>query len=1099
MANETPQDPFELDPLTGKKVDKDPAKRGMLAWFARNAVAANILMIIFLVGGAVKMGDIKQEVFPEFDLDIILVNVAYPGASPEEVEQGVSLALEEAVRGIDGVKKVRTTSNEGVSVAVIELMLGTDSEQALNDVKAAVDRVTSFPQDAERPVVFMARNRTQVISLVVYGDESEIALRTLAERARDELLQDPKVTTVELSGVRPYEIGIEVSQENLRKYNLTLEQVAGIIRQSSIELPGGSIKTPKGDVLLRMSQRRQRGYEFEDVVVVSRPDGAKVRLGELAEVKDGFSEADTAAMFNGKPAVMINVFRTGDQTPIDISDAVKKYIAKNQDRLPPGVKYAAWFDMSEFYRDRIDLLLRNAYFGLALVMLVLGLFLEIRLAFWVTMGIPFSFIGSLMFLPATDVSINMISLFAFILVLGMVVDDAIVVGEAVYTRRQQGMPRMKAAIFGVKEVATPVVFAIVTTIIAYLPMLFVPGPAGKFFRVIPIVVIIVLIMSLFESLLILPAHLAHAKDPAKTGPFGWIHHQQQKFSRFIEWQIEKLYLPVLRWVAGRRYLTFSAGVAILIASMGIIAGGFVKCTFLPKVEGDVIFASAEMPFGTAVERTEALQAEMMRTGREILEANGGEAKISRGMFSVIGKNGMGGQGDPGAPMADSGAHLTEVAVFMVPGDQRKLRAAEFARQWRKKLENVAGVDRLTFKFETGPSAGEAIAVELSHPDNNVLRTAAEQLAAKLADFKGAYDIDDGFEDGKEQLDLVLRPEARSVGLTEFEVAKQIRAAFYGAEAVRQQRGRDEVRVYVRLPRQERESEFNFEEMVLRTPMGGEIPLSQVAEVKRGRSYVSIKRIDGRRAIVVTSNVDESQGNANEIMAAIRTTLIPELEKTYPQLVITEGGEQREQKEVNKSLVAGAGLALLAMLALLAIAFRSYLQPIIIMLAIPFGVVGAILGHLVMGYDLSLMSAMGIVALSGVVVNDSLIFIVAINENRAMGMSPIDGVIAGGHRRFRPIILTSLTTFFGLAPMILETSVQARFLIPMAVSLGFGVMFATFITLILVPAAYLILEDVKRGVEWILDKEGRQLRSLTDTAIAPDGDDEPENAAPPTAS
>lgn len=1056
------------------------SKKGPLAWFARNAVAANILMVFLLIGGYLNMKTIKQEVFPEFDLDRIVIQIPYPGAAPAEVEQGVTLAVEEAVRGIDGVKKVTSTSSEGYSTSTVELLLGADPDQGLNDIKAAIDRIASFPEDAERATVFMVRNRVQVMSLVLYGDQSEKNLRALAEQVRDELLQQKQITVVELGGVRPLEISIEVSQENLRRYNLTLDGIAATIRRSSIDLPGGAIKAGKGEILVRTRERRNRGHEFAGIVLVSDSNGNKVTVGDIATITDGFAEVDQFASFDGKPAVLINVFRVGSQTPLGVSKAVKDRLGYLNNQLPPGVQIASWFDMSEFYRDRVDLLLRNAGLGLILVLIILGLFLEIKLAFWVTLGIPISFIGSLLFLPSTGMSINMISLFAFIIVLGMVVDDAIIVGEAIYKRRQDGESFMNAAIFGVKEVAIPVVFAIVTTIFAYMPMLFVPGFMGKFFRVIPIVVITVLIMSLIESLLILPAHLAHSSSRKPTGILGFISRQQQKFGRGLERFIEKFYQPVVRAAVRRRYLTFAACLAFLIASVGLVAGGRIETQQFPKVEGDVVTAQAQLPFGSSVERTKVLEKKMLEAAQQIIGANGGK-KISRGIFSMVGVAPMSGMNDPAMPMGSSGSHVAEVSVYMVDSGKRDIKASEFARLWRKKLAGVAGIETLIFRFETGPSAGAPVHVELSHPRMDVIHLAAADLAKRLEDYEGVHDIEDGFREGKEQLNLKLTPQGRALGITESDLARQVRASFFGAEAVRQQRGRDEIKVYVRLPKHERKSEYNIEELTLKTPMrGGDVPLEQAATVTRGRSFTSIKRIDGRQAVAVTADVDEDVGNAAKVMASVTKDVLPELVKNYPGLRFSIGGEQQEASEANQSLATGFLLALLGMFAMLAIAFRSYVQPIIIMLAIPFGAVGALWGHLLMGYDLSMMSMMGIVALAGVVVNDSLILIVSVNRYRSDGMSAYEAVVAGGMRRFRPIILTSLTTFFGLAPMILETSVQARFLIPMAVSLGFGVMFATVITLILVPSVYLIIDDAKRGMAWL----NRQYRGEEEGEGAP---------------
>ncbi len=1083
MSDEHENDELDDDPMAGK-AGKMPDKKGPLAWFARNAVAANILMILLLVGGYIKMGSMKQEVFPEFSLDMIIVNVPYPGASPSEVESGVVLAVEEQLRGIDGIKEVRASAVEGMAVVTASLLLGANPDQALNDTKAAVDRITSLPERAERPVVFMGRIRNQVISIALYGDSDLKTLKALGEKIRDDLLKDPKITVVEFSGVKPLEISIEVPQRNLRKYNLTLEQIAGLIRQSSVEIPGGGIKTARGEILVRTAQRRKTGKEFERLTLISLPDGTSLTLGDIATIKDGFAESDIEARFNGKPALMINVFRVGDQKPLEITGSVKAYMARVEKTLPPGVKLSVWFDMSELYAQRLDLLLRNAAFGLVLVLIILGLFLEVRLAFWVTLGIPISFIGALLILPSTGVSLNMLSLFAFIVVLGMVVDDAIIVGESIYHRRQDGWSRMDAAIYGLKEVALPVTFAVITTVMAYMPMLFVPGIMGKFFRVIPIVVIAVLLLSLLESLVILPAHLAHSKRPSDHGILGRIHRVQQRFSQGVERFIEHQYKPVVAWAVRNRYLTGATCLAIFLGSCGMVAGGRLDMEQFPKVEGDIVVAQVHLPYGTSIDRTKQVEAKMLIAAREVIADNGGEAEIVRGIFSLVGTGAMIGMNDPSFPTASTGSHVAEVSVYLVESAKRDVRAREFASQWRKKLDRVPGVEKVILQFDTGPTAGAAVHIELNHRDMSVIYAAAKDLAKRLDEFEGVGDIDDGFTDGKDQLDLRLTPEGRSVGLTELELARQVRASFFGAEAARDQRGRDELRVYVRLPRDERASEYNIEQLMLRTPGGGEIPFEQAAIMTRGKSYTAIKRIDGRQAVAVTANVDSSMANAEEVMTRVRKEVLPGLVAKHPGLTYTIGGEQKEADDMNKSLLVGFILAVLGMFALLAIAFKSYFQPLIILIAIPFGIVGAIWGHVLMGYNLSMMSMMGIVALSGVVVNDSLILIVSVNRYRGAGQTAFEAVVNGAGRRFRPIILTSLTTFFGLAPMILETSMQARFLIPMAISLGFGVMFATVITLLLVPSVYMMLDDASRGLRWLI-------RLWNGPDVVPDERDEPE--------
>ena len=1048
----------------------DPDKeRGVIAWMAKNSVASNVLMLILIVGGIVTLASgIKQEVFPVVELDMVAISVIYPGASPAEVEQAVVLAVEESVRGIDGVKKVTSTAMEGQSSTVVELVLGTDKDRALNDVKSAIDRITSFPEDVERPTVSLLSNRKQVISLVLYGDVDEATLRAVAENSRRELLQDPRVTYIELSGIRPLEISVEVPQAQLRKYGLTLDEVAARIRAASVELPGGGVKTESGEVLLRTTERRDTGVEFGDVLLLSQPDGSQVRVRDVATIRDGFREIDKEATYNGKRAVMINVYRVGNETPLTVSAAAKEYVAKLRQSLPEGLSAAPWFDTAEMYEGRLSLLLGNARIGLVLVLLTLGLFLEARLAFWVTLGIPISFAGSLLFFPTTDVSINMISLFAFIITLGMVVDDAIVVGEATYQLRMDGKGRLQSAIEGTKEVAQPVIFAILTTCVAFAPMLMVPGPMGKFFRVIPIVVIAVLMISLMESLLILPAHLSHPMPwwlRVVLWPYLWVMRWVAKLEmpRRLEHHIEHTYAPILQKALAWRYFTIAAGVALLVVTMGYVAGR-IPFTFLPKVEGDMITAHLKMPVGTPVSETERVADRIAAAAQSIIDEESGKVEaptISRGLYEEVGAISSL-EANPEGALGNEGSHYATVMTYLIDAGERDLTTQQFVQRWRRGVGEIPGAESLTFAYEVGVQPGKPIDIQLIHDDVPTLEAAAKRLASEISSYSGLSDIDSGVTKGKDQLDFRLTDAALAQGLTEIELARQVRAAFFGAEAVRQQRGRDEVRVYVRLPLEDRRSLYNVEELIVRTPMGGEMPLAQAATVTRGKAYTEIKRTDGRRNISVTADVADEDANANEINARIRQRELPQLLADIPGLAYSLGGEQERQAETMGALGLGFVLAMIVMFSMLAVVFRSYAQPILVMSAIPFGMVGAVWGHVIMGFSLSLMSMMGLIALSGVVVNDSLLLIVSINRFREEGMSLWEAVMAGGTRRFRPILLTSLTTFFGLAPMILETSVQARFLVPMAVSLGFGVLASTMIMLLIVPCAYLILEDARRN-------------------------------------
>jgi multidrug efflux pump subunit AcrB len=1034
-----------------------PSPSGPMAWMAKNHVAANLLMAMFLLGGLLTAGNIKQEVFPEFDLDVVQIAVPYPGASPEEVEQGVLLALEESVQGLDGVKEVTSQASESLGTLNIELLLGANGNKVLSEVKSAVDRITSLPKEAERPSVTLLTNQNHVISLIVYGEQSERVLRDLAEGMRSELLLDPSITRIDLSGVRAPEISIDVAEGNLRKYSLTLGMIAEQIRRAAIDLPGGGVKADSGEVLLRTTERRDRGEEFEDIVVLNSPEGGDVHVRDVATVIDGFEDSDRSLRYNGLPAAQLNVFRVGSETPIQVAEVVKAYVERAQVALPQGIKVATWSDRSEMYRDRMQLLLKNAYMGLFLVLFVLALFLEFRLAFWVTMGIPTSFLGAILLMPVLDVSLNMVSLFAFIITLGIVVDDAIVVAENVYDARQGGKSWAEAAIDGSREVAGPVVFSVLTTVAAFLPLFLIPGTSGKFFRVIPSIVVTVLLISLVESMFVLPAHLGHHTDSPKSRT-GKIHRFHRRFQQSLQRLIDNVYGPSLHACIRARYLTMAVAVALLVASAGYLASGRLDFTFLPRVDSDVVTARIAMPFGVAAEETQKMRDEVV-AGLDRAIAENGDPKMLRGVLSEVGAMTFGG-GSHGQSIS-TGSNLADVQVYLVPSDQREVSASGLAAAWRSQLSGLVGVENLSFRYTTGPGGGEAINIRLSHQDIGVLEESAAAVAAQLATYPGVKDVDDGFSEGKPQLDFTMKPSAASYGLNATEIGRQVRDAFYGAEAIRQQRGRDEVKVMVRRPERERSSEFSIESLLVRTPDGGEVLLGDVARVERGRSYTQIRRAEGQRIVDVTADVVQGEGNAEKVLGVLSGDFLPALAARTPGLSFAFEGDRRSSNESLAALKAGYLLALVLIFALLAIPFRSYIQPLVVMSAIPFGMVGAIGGHVLMGYDFSIISIMGIVAASGIVVNDSLVLVHAANAFRhEEACSAERAVFLAGKRRFRPIMLTSLTTFFGLAPMILETSVQAKFLIPMAISLGFGVMFSTLVILVLVPALYLGVEDAK---------------------------------------
>ena len=1035
--------------------DSTPANstlRGPLAWMAGNSVAANLIMLFFLVGGLYWGAKIKQEVFPAFELDYIRINVSYPGAGPEEVEQGIILAIEEALSDLDDIKEITAVAEEGSGRVTVEAVEGADIERLAQDIKSNVDRIGSFPEDAEEPSVNIASRRREVVSLVLYGRQKEHILREFAEQIRDQLLSDPGITQVELSGARPFEISIEIPQANLRAYNLTLEDAARRIREAAVELPGGGIKTNAGEILLRVNERRDYGVEFARLPIITTQDGSNVLLEDIANIKDDFKEVDRYATYDNQPAMMIDVYRIGNQTPITVADATQKVVKEIRPNLPKGIAIDTLNDRSEAYRQRLHLLLKNAYLGLGLVLVLLGLFLDRRLAFWVSMGIPISFLGALLFMPQFDTSINMMTLFAFIVSLGIVVDDAIVVGENIYQYQQRGYPQLKAAVLGVREMAMPVTFAVLTNIITFLPLFFVSGIMGKIFGCIPIVVIATFSISLIESLLVLPAHLAHLSRKKSRGILGWAESRQQTFSYWFQKMVAKVYSPILHHTLSYRYITLALGLFVLILSIGYVKSGRIGMTMFPREESDYAVATAVLPYGSSVAKTKAVEAKLLAAAQKVARENG-DRKLVQGIFAEI-----------GAPTRNSstiGGHVSEVRVFLTSPEKRPISTGAFIQKWRDAAGRVAGLESLLFQSDRGgPGSGAGLTVELSHRDLDVLKQAGSDLSEALTFYPNVKDIDDGFSLGKRQIDFKILPGGRALGFTAKEVAHQIRNAFYGAEVMRQQRGRNEMTVSVRLPENERTSEYNIEEFLLKSLDGTTVPLRDVVKMLPGRAYTQIDRRSGRRVITVSADV-EPRRDTDKIVKALKAGILPRLKDRYPGLNYGFEGHQADRAESMQSLFHGLLIALLAIYVLLAIPFRSYIQPIIIMISIPFGIVGAVVGHIIMGYNLSIVSMFGIVALSGVVINDALVFINTANvKRRQEGLSAKAALVASGVQRFRPILLTTLTTFGGLTPMIFETSLQARLMIPMAISLGYGILFATLITLILIPSLYLIIEDLK---------------------------------------
>ncbi len=1026
----------------------DTRRGGAIAWMASNHVTANIMMLVFLIGGLFMTTRIKQEVFPEFSLDLVTITVAYPGASPEEVESGIVLALEEAVRGVAEIKRVQATASEGMAMVTVELHAGADGQQAYQEIDQEVARIVTLPNEAEEPQVRLQSMRRLVRNLVIYGDVGEQVLRELSEEARDVLLQSPEITQVDVAGVRDMEIHIEISQETLRTYGLTLDGVAQTIAAAALEMPGGSVRTEGGEILLRVKERRDWAREFARLPVVTAETGAVVRLSDIASVSEGFEDSNVEQRFDGLPCVDVEVYRVGAQTPIGVSAEVDRVLLDIEEILPPGVNVASTVNRSENYEQRLRLLLKNAFLGLVLVLVVLGLFLNMRLAFWVTMGIPVSFLGGLLLMPAIGVTINMITMFAFIIALGIVVDDAIVAGENIYEYRRRGMGFLQAAIQGARDVAMPITFSILTNIVAFLPLAFVPGFMGKIFVSIPMVVVTVFIISWVEALLILPAHLARGNSGEHKGLEGRINRVQQRIAAGLELFIKGRYSRFLHRVIDNRRVTVALGLVLLMLVLSYLFSGRMGMILMPKVESDRAVVTAVLPYGVPLERAREVRGLLEEAAGRVIDEHGGD-RLSEGIKGRVNEN------------------TIEVTVYLTDPDKRPMNTFRFTGLWREETGQIPGLEMLRFEADRGgPGAGAALTIELSHRDVETLNRASSDLAGRLAEFAYTRDIDDGYSPGKEQMDFRIRPEGQAVGLTASSVARQVRSSFYGAQALRQQRGRNEVKVLVRLPKEARSREADVENLLVQTPAGTWVPLLEVADVDRGRAYTSISRRDGRRTVQVTSGV-EPFDQTSVVQASLEASVLPSLVEDYPGLSYSFEGFQADIKESMSALIGGFALAMIISYALLAIPFKSYAQPLVVMMAIPFGIVGAVLGHLLMGYSMSIISLMGIIALSGVVVNDSLILITYANKLRGEGLSAEEAIHKAGVRRFRPILLTTMTTYGGLAPMIFETSRQARFMIPMAVSLGYGIVFATLITLVLVPSLYLLVEDAQAGVARVM--------------------------------
>lgn len=1015
-------------------------KRGGIAYMARNSIAANLLMILLIGGGVWSMYSIQKEVFPQFQLDIVEVSVVYPGAAPAEVEQGILLPVEEAVRGVQGIKEITSTAEEGSGRISIELVAGTDRMKAFQDIDQAVNRIRTFPDDIEEPEVRLQARQREVIEIGLYGDADIWTLRKLAEQLRDRLLSTPGITQVEIGNVPEYVTHIEIPRYQLRQYNLTLVQVADLIAQSSQDVPAGAVETKRGEILLRMKERKQFAEEFAQIEIVTGENGARVALGDIARIDDGFEETGFHAQFNQQPSVELQIFRVGDQSPLDIANSVQGVLLDFETFLPEGITYRIDSNTAEDYRQRLSLLTENGVLAIVIVLVILGLFLEYRLAFWVIMGMAISFIGGILFLPLFGISINMVSMFGFLVVLGIVVDDAVVVGENIYEYRQQGYSYMDAAIAGAKDMARPVTFSILTNIIAFVSLLFIPGTTGKFWWPLPAVVIIVLAISLIEALFILQAHLAHSSKGNRFKIGQYLERGQQRIAQAFTRFIDQRYRSLLKLCLKHRYITLTTAVALLGMVCAYAYSDHMGIIMMPEVAADEIEAGVSLPVGTAIDQAGRVAEEITASTQRMFETHD-LYEVAEGVKTNV-----------------RGQNFIDVEIVMKPPTERDMTAQEGIEIWRDEIGEIEGVDQITFEAERGPGGWQQdISVDLSHEDVAVLEQASQDFLNRMESFTATRDVNDNYNKGKQQLDFKLLPEGRNLGLTSNEVGRQVRNAFFGALALRQLRGTNEIEVRVKLPEAERKDMYNLEDFLVRSPAGMEVPLMDVARVEETEAFTSINRRDARRIVTVGMDVEPSNA-VTRVLESIQEEVLPQLRADYPGITWSFQGSQADMRESTQALWGGFALAMMVIYALLAVAFRSYTQPLIVLGAIPFGIVGAVLGHILLGYDLSLISLMGVIALSGVVVNDALIMIDYTNKKR-QDQAAFSAILDAGVRRFRPILLTTLTTFGGLTPIILETSRQATYLIPMEISLGFGIVFATSIILVIVPCLYLALEDI----------------------------------------
>ncbi|WP_111641537.1 efflux RND transporter permease subunit [Marinimicrobium alkaliphilum] len=1013
----------------------------LIQWFVENKVAANLLMILIFIGAWSSIGKLDKEVFPAVARNYIEVSMAYPGAGPSEVEEQIAIRIEEAIADLDGIYELTSQSRQGSATVRAEVLEGYDPQRLLNDIKTRVDAINTFPGNVERPVTRQLVGRSQLMTLVLHGEVSEAALKETAHRMRNELTLLEGVDHASIDGTRPYEMAIEVAEVDLRRYQLSFDDIAQAIRQYSLNMPAGSIRAREGDIQIQTRAQADSAEDFGRIPVLTRSDGSRLLLRDVARVTDGFEDWETHAQFNGRRAVFINLNITENPDIVASAETVKSYVRDMQNVLAQGIELDVWWDMSRLYEGRLNLLLGNAVNGLILVFIVLMLFLRPLLALWVCVGIATAFAGAVWLLPYTGISVNMISLFAFLLVLGIVVDDAIIVGESIYTRQQHGLKGSASAASGAKLVSVPVFFAVLSTIIFFVPMLSIPGAMGTIAEAIPVVVILCLIFSLVECFCILPSHLSHMKPerPSRYRPLQWLTWVRAQVSGGLTWFGDRIYRPGLERFLKFKVATVTGFAIAFTLAVLLFTGGWLLTSFMPMVPSDYISANVRLPEGTPFRETERI---MRRVEGAALKLQDDE--------QLSGYDG--GNFIEGIQTRAWGVNV-HVGISLKDAEAREISGFEVSRRWRELIGDIPEAQEYRLQF-TINAPGDDINLNLSIADNDLAEQerAAERVMAALREYPDVYDVRSSLQAERQEIDISLKPHAEYLGISLAQVASQVRQAFYGEEAQRIPRGIEDVRVMVRYPPEERRELGQLDHMRVRAPDGTEIPLLEVAEINFVPGFTVIDRRDRKRNIAISASTDEG-GDANAIVEAMIERNLQELRRDFPGLTLEPAGNMRDQADFMANMGRDFLIALLVIYGLMAVNFRSYWQPLLILTAVPFGFMGAVIGHLIMGREVSMLSMLGFIACAGVVVNDNLVLVDRINSLRRQGMAVFEAVTQAGRDRFRAIVLTSLTTFIGLMPIMFEQSVQARFLIPMVISLAYGVIFATLVTLILVPTLY----------------------------------------------